>query len=217
MSGAARARRERNVRTLAALAAVFLLPVAVAFCTYYGTAWRPARHVNHGVLILPPRPLPRITLPRVSLDLPGVRPDAASAREHRDGAAASGAPLLGRWSLVYVGGGVCDAACRAALYVMRQTRLALNTDMRRVERVFLVSGGCCARSFLAREHAGLTVLDASGPDAKTLLEELPRPAREHALFVVDPLGNLMMSYDARQDRHGLLEDLKKLLRLSHIG
>jgi len=37
------------------------------------------------------------------------------------------------------------------------------------------------------------------------------------LFVVDPLGNLMMSYDVRGDPHGLLEDLKKLLKLSHIG
>jgi len=27
----------------------------------------------------------------------------------------------------------------------------------------------------------------------------------------------MMSYDARQNPRGLLEDLKKLLRLSHIG
>jgi hypothetical protein len=35
--------------------------------------------------------------------------------------------------------------------------------------------------------------------------------------VVDPLGNLMMSYDARGNPRGLLEDLKKLLRLSHIG
>jgi hypothetical protein len=37
------------------------------------------------------------------------------------------------------------------------------------------------------------------------------------VFVVDPLGNLMMRYDARSDPHGLLEDLRKLLRLSQIG
>ena len=48
-------------------------------------------------------------------------------------------------------------------------------------------------------------------------EGFPAGEREHTLFIVDPLGNLMMSYDARQDPHGLLEDLKKLLRLSHIG
>ena len=47
----------------------------------------------------------------------------------------------------------------------------------------------------------------------------PSPATQRAdtVYVVDPLGNLMMSYDARQDPRGLLEDLKKLLRLSHIG
>ena len=69
----------------------------------------------------------------------------------------------------------------------------------------------------ASEHPGLLALDASGEDARRLLEEFPSPAREHVLFVVDPLGNLMMSYDARRDPHGLLEDLKKLLKLSHIG
>ena len=45
----------------------------------------------------------------------------------------------------------------------------------------------------------------------------PTVQRAHTLFVVDPLGNLMMSYDARQNSRGLLEDLQKLLRLSHIG
>jgi hypothetical protein len=34
---------------------------------------------------------------------------------------------------------------------------------------------------------------------------------------VDPLGNLMMSYSPQAPRKGLLEDLKKLLKLSHIG
>jgi len=203
MSSAASALRAEKKRTLAALAALFLLPLAVAFFTYYGTPWRPAHRVNHGVLILPARTLPQVALPRDG------DPQAA-------GTAAS-AHFRGRWSLVYVGRGACDTPCRGALYVMRQTRLALNNDMTRVERVFLVSGDCCDRSFLASEHPGLLVLDATGADAKPLLEEFPSPGLEHTLFVVDPLGNLMMSYDARRDPHGLLEDLKKLLKLSHIG
>jgi hypothetical protein len=61
------------------------------------------------------------------------------------------------------------------------------------------------------------VLDAQGAPAAPLLQQFPSQQREHTLFVVDPLGNLMMSYDARQNPRGLLEDLKKLLRLSHIG
>jgi hypothetical protein len=199
MNTPARALRARALRTLAALAALFLLPLGLAFFTYYGSAWRPAGRVNHGVLITPARPLPPLTLPRVSL------------------AAAHGAPFRGSWSLVYVGNGACDSACRRALYVMRQTRLALNNDMTRLQRLFLASGDCSACEPLARADPGLDVLDAGGAAATALLREFPSAGREHSLFVVDPLGNLMMSYDVRGDPHGLLEDLKKLLKLSHIG
>jgi hypothetical protein len=204
--------RARNLRTLAVLAALFLLPLALAFFTYYGTDWRPGARVNHGELITPARPLPDVALPRMSLDAatPAAATDSAAPGER--------APLFRkRWSLVYVGGGNCDAACREALYVMRQTRLALNTNMTRVARVFLAVSACCDRAYLAREHSGLEVLDATVPGAEPLLAEFPAAGREHTLFVVDPLGNLVMSYDARQDPRGLLQDLQKLLRLSHIG
>ena len=193
--------RARNLRTLALLAALFVVPLALAFFTYYGTSWRPLARVNHGELIIPARALPASTLAQV---LPAA--PAPTATLFHD-----------KWSLVYVGDGACPDACRQALYVMRQTRLALNTDMTRVARVFLASADCCARELLEHEHAGLLVLDAAGPAAQPLLAQFPAGEREHTLFVVDPLGNLMMSYDARQNPRGLLEDLKKLLRLSHIG
>ena len=182
--------RMRNLRTLALLAALFFLPLLLAFITYYGSPWRPARHVNHGLLITPPVVLPQVFVP-----------DA----------------WQGHWSLVYIGAGECDADCRATLWVMRQTRLALGTDMTRVSRVFLATAPCCDREFLGREHPGLTLLDAATPAAQGLLGAFPRAAREHTLFLVDPLGNLMMSYDARQNPRGLLLDLKNLLRLSQIG
>jgi hypothetical protein len=41
--------------------------------------------------------------------------------------------------------------------------------------------------------------------------------REPSIYVVDPLGNLMMRFDARENPKGLLSDMKKLLKLSHIG
>jgi hypothetical protein len=199
--------RARNLRTLAALAGLFLLPLAIAFVTYYGTDWRPSAHVNHGRLLSPARPLPAVALPRIDLE-------SQAAAEMPD---VTPSPFRKRWSLVYVGAGDCDAACRQALYVMRQTRVALNSDMTRVQRVFLVSRACCDRAFLAREHAGLLVLDAGAPAAEPLLVRFPRADREHTLFIVDPLGNLMMSYDSGANPRGLLEDLKKLLALSHIG
>lgn len=179
--------RARNLRTLGALAALFFLPLAVAFFTYYATSWRPAGSLNHGVLLTP---APRLPMESV---------------------------FRGHWSLVYVGDGGCVAECRQALTVMRQTRLGLNNDMRRVERVFLATANCCARDFLSSQHPGLKVLDAADTAVAAVVREFPGAGRAHTLYIVDPLGNLMMSYDARQNPHGLLEDLKKLLRLSHIG
>jgi hypothetical protein len=189
--------RAQNLRTVAALAALFLVPLAVSFWLYYA-GWSPAKHVNHGELLQPPRPLPVVSLP----------------------AAGGGGPVANvfakRWALVYLGDGRCDSACRRALYVMRQARVALNEDMPRLERVFLATANCCDEAFLTTAYPGLIVLDASGSSASRLLGSFPAD-RGDSVFIVDPLGNLMMRYDARHDPRGLLQDLQLLLRLSHIG
>ncbi len=61
------------------------------------------------------------------------------------------------------------------------------------------------------------MFDASQAAAQPLLAQFPADGRARALYIVDPLGNLMMRYDARLPPKGLLEDLKRLLQLSHIG
>jgi len=215
MSSSPQQLRARNLRTLGGLAAIFFLPLLASFWLYYGTAWRPAGRLNHGELVSPPRPLPIVTLPRIALTgaetLPGQGPRPRE-RSH------PGATLFrSTWTLAYIGEGSCDSSCRQTLYVMRQTRLALGTEMTRVARVFLVTGNCCATAFLAREHAGIIVLDATGTAGEKLLGEFPPQARTHSLYVIDPLGNLMMRYDVRRNPGGLLIDLRKLLELSDIG
>jgi cytochrome oxidase Cu insertion factor (SCO1/SenC/PrrC family) len=191
--------RARNLRTVGALAAIFLLPLLLSFWMYYGNAWRPATRTNHGELIEPLRTLPGAELREAS------------------GAVAPANLFTDKWALAYVGDGACDETCRNALYFMRQTRLSLNNEMTRVARIFLATGGCCDRAFLEREHPGLIVIDATGPEARDLVNAFPQTDRPQSLFVVDPLGNLVMRYDTRDDPKGLLTDLKKLLKLSHIG
>lgn len=180
----------RGRRTLLALAALFFLPVAAAFWMYYASDWRPGGATHHGVLIDPVRPLPELR---------------------------AGATLRGKWTLVYVADGACDADCRHALRVMRQTRLALNADMSRVQRVFLAARGCCGHDFLQREHPGLIVLDAADPGLAGLLAAFGPQRAGTEIFIVDPLGNLVMREDAREDPKYLREDLRRLLKLSHIG
>ena len=188
----------RNFRTVFALGGLFLLPLLLSFWLYYGLHWRPLGTTNHGELIAPLRPLPDVTLP-----------DAGGTRRSR--------VFLGKWTLVYVGDGRCDANCRTTLVFMRQTRLSLNNEMTRVQRVLLAGTGCCDLAYLAAEHPGLLALDASQAVAQPLLAQFPGEGRAQSLYIVDPLGNLMMRYDARLPPKGLLEDLKRLLQLSHIG
>ncbi|MEO8018026.1 MAG: hypothetical protein ABI769_09450 [Pseudomonadota bacterium] len=190
--------RARGRRTLLIVAAMFFLPVAVAFTLYYGKLWRPANSVSMGQLIDPARPL----------TVAGLR--------HADGKPAGADVFAGKWTLLYIGDGRCDEACRTALVFARQSRLALNNEMTRVQRVFLATGNCCANDYFAAEHPGLIAFDASSPEAAALLAQFPEQ-RESTLFIIDPLGNLMMRHDASHTTKDLLSDLKKLLKLSHIG
>jgi cytochrome oxidase Cu insertion factor (SCO1/SenC/PrrC family) len=191
--------RKRNLRTVALLAALFFLPLVFSFYMYYGSDWRPVASTEHGELYRPARPLPQAEL--------------------RDSKGQVGPvnPFSEKWSLVYVGGGACDDACKTSLYFMRQTRLSLNNEMTRMNRFFLATSACCNNEFLDSEHAGLVTLDASGPEGAALVAAFPAADREHSLYIVDPLGNLVMRYDTRENPKGLLDDLKKLLKLSHIG
>jgi hypothetical protein len=183
--------------------ALFFAPLALAFLLYYGgSSWRPSGSTNHGELISPPRPLPSVALPTP------------------DGTSLPAATWRGKWTLLYVGDGRCDGRCRAALTLMRQTRLALNKDMTRVQRVFLATGNCCDRAYLDAEHRGLAVALADNDVGATLLAAFPdaQPGIEGFIYVIDPLGNLMMRHlPEPPPAEGLLEDLRKLLKLSHIG
>jgi cytochrome oxidase Cu insertion factor (SCO1/SenC/PrrC family) len=184
------AARATGRRKLLVIAALFFLPLALSFAMYYGNLWRPAASSNHGTLLSPV-----VALESVPGDL----------------------SLRDKWSLIYVGDGACDQACKDTLAFGRQVRLSLNNEMTRVQRVFLATGNCCDSSYLQREHAGLVVSDLSREGGARLLAQFPANDRANTLFIVDPLGNLLMRYDAREPPKGLQSDLKKLLKLSHIG
>ena len=201
------AQDSRNRKFLVALALLFFTPLAVSFYMYYGPeGWRPAKHVNRGDLIDPARPLPEVSLAVAARNADHqTKPDF----------------LKGKWTLLYYGAGTCSALCRTDLYNTRQIRIALNRDMDRVQRVFLAEGECCDWPFLETEHPDLLTVRAT-PEAAPLLALLPvvdgvAPLQADRVYLIDPLGNLMMSYAPNARPKGLLEDIKRLLGLSHVG
>ena len=191
--------RRTGRRQLLLVASLFFVPLAAAAFLYFYSGWRPPLGVAHGELIDPPRPLPA-----VALALPG-------------GGTAAADVLLGHWSLVHVVTGPCDEHCLAALAQLRQVRLALDKDAPRVQRALLHDGACCAPGAPAAEP-DLLVLGAAGPEGAAFRALFP-PATDggNGIYIVDPHGNLMMSYPATGAARGLLKDLERLLRLSSIG
>ena len=199
-----RAHDRRQRRLLIVLALMFFAPLGLAFYLYYGHGtWHPGGHVNAGDLIQPARPLPSLSLPLW-------------------GSGTTDPNFLKRkWTFLYVAAGPCAEACRTRLYGTRQVRLALDRDMNRVQRVFVADPDCCDARWLHEQHPDLITIGA-GAAATPLLTLLPGRdgatlAAAPRVYLIDPLGNLMMSYAADAKAKGMLEDMKRLLRLSSIG
>ena len=179
------------------LASVFLGPLLVAFVFYYGEiGWRPESSTANGQLINPPRLLPDMPL------LPNATGESPRFR--------------GKWSLVIFGDGDCDENCRTRLHETRQVRKVLNRDQDRVQRVLYVTGGSLDTDFIKTEHPGLVVIEKNAPVAKALLEAIS-DRQSGDVFLVDPIGNLMMRFPRDTGMKGIHTDLKQLLKLSRIG
>ncbi len=186
-------RRRRGRLTLALLALVCVAPVLASYLAYY--VWPPGGRVNHGAL-LTPAPLPEAVLP-------GMAGQPALDRED----------LRGHWTLLYVGTGACGGPCEAALYTMRQARLAQADEMERVERVWLVTDAERPPASVLERHDGLRVAQA----ADAWLAQLPGATAGAHIFLVDPLGNVMMRFPDPADPKGVLRDLQRLLKYSPLG
>jgi hypothetical protein len=182
--------RKRNRRTLWLLVAVCAAPIIASYIAY--NFWHPAAHVNYGTLI-EPRPLPDAEL--VTLDGKGFRLSA----------------LKGEWVLLTSAAADCNGTCRQRLVYMRQVRLAQGRESERIERVWIVSDGRAPGARVLAEHPGLHVVR---DPRSALLSALPAEAGAEHIYVVDPLGNLMMRFPADPDPRRMLKDVARLLRHS---
>ncbi|MEM6818256.1 MAG: hypothetical protein AAF578_05665 [Pseudomonadota bacterium] len=169
------------------LALVFFGPLVVAIALYFGGGMKDAQ-VNYGTLIEPP-----ITL---------------EAKQHFD------LGVRGRWTLLYVGRQTCDEECQNALVDIRQIRLATGREIDRIER--MVWTEVPLGSTILDEHPGLVALTPTSETATALERALLQLDAGH-IYIIDPIGNIILEYTTNPDRKALLKDLRKLLKLSRIG
>lgn len=132
-------------------------------------------------------------------------------------------PLHGKWILLYIAPGPCDEACHENLYRMRQIRLAVGRYTHNLERVWMTDAE--NKSDLDRllaEYDGTLVLDMGRHAAAIQPEdfrydEAANVLEDDSLYLLDPLGNLVMRYRADAEPLQIIKDLNKLLKASRIG
>jgi len=123
------------------------------------------------------------------------------------------AALKGKWVLVQFDGGACDTACERKHYFMRQVRRAQGREMPRVERLWLLTDNVPPRAGLLAALEGAVITPAGAAAAEFPAE---RSVADH-IYLVDPLGNLMMRFPADPDPSRVIKDLKHLLKVSGFG
>ncbi len=184
----------RSRRTILLVAAACLAPVVASYAVYY--FYPRSAQVNYGTL-LEVAPAPAIE---------GVQEDGTPFRL---------VDLRGRWVLLAAGTAGCDAACERALYAMRQAHTMQGKERDRIVRVWLDAGGAPPTPQLRQQHPGLLI--ALAPIG--MIRSLPvgQPPAQPGIWLIDPLGNLVLSYPADPDIKGLARDLTRLLQASRIG
>ena len=189
------------------LGLLFMMPAFVAWVMHNSSeeGWRPEGTTNTGVLVHPARPL-------------------AFPADLMIGDVPANDYLQGKWTLLYIGDGDCDEVCNKNIYNMRQVNIAQNENMKRVQRLYLSRGEALSPALgelLEKEYPKMEVALFTDTQVQQLapdfmIEDVSMEGAER-VYIIDPLGNLMMYYPADADPGGMLKDLKKLLKYSKIG
>lgn len=183
----------RSRRTLWLVAAVCIAPFIASFTAYY--FYQPEGRVNYGEL------MQAKLLPRAALTL-------------TDGGEFSLQQLEGKWLFVVVDDAACDAYCEKKLWQIRQIRKTQGKYPERIERVWLVTGQGQPAERLRGEFEGTWMVRAGS----AVLDALPYAgARTDHIYLVDPLGNLVLRYPRDADPSRIRKDIERLLKISRIG
>jgi hypothetical protein len=172
---------------------VFVGPLLLAAWMYFGQSWQPAGRTNHGLLLDP--------IVSVWDELPSS-PLMAESADH--------------WLMIYANAAPCDAECRESLHLLRQSRLVLGNKMTRVLRVFLHGDSPPDKVFLEKQHQGLITIRDDGL-FRLLTESTSGALMPGGIYLVDPLGNLVMYFSPDLDPGDMVDDIKHLLEFSRIG
>lgn len=192
--------------TLTLLVAIFVLPIVIAWFMYEHPNSVEEKKLNFGELITPP----------FSISLLKLYNDKGSLLKYKTIA-------NGKWTLLLLNPGPCDKDCEKKLFFLRQIQRASGKNRDRVQRIVLSYLGAQSRQLtetIQRHYKKTEILLTD----KNQFEKIIKHHINHAyatepgtVYIIDPFGNVIISYKRNNDPMNIYKDLKRLLRLSQIG
>lgn len=181
----------RRSVALWSLALVVLLPLAATL--FVGLVLHPGGRPPYGELVRPQRPVPDLRLRTL------------------DGRPFDLRDLSGYWLMVVAAPAACDDACQHLLYDMRQFYLGAGNDQYRVARIWLITDDAPVNAGVLAPAAGTVMLRADPAQLRRWLAPGPSQSLQGPMWLVDPLGHLMLRFAAGFDPVRALPVFNKLL------
>lgn len=188
-----------------------LAPVIAALLVYFNPEWRPSGGANYGALIEPQRPIPSAAdLPLTTLD--GQPFDLSS--------------LKGKWIIAAADVAECPESCARKLFILRNSHASQGKHVERLARVwFITDDGPVPEKVLEAYKGAVMVRVNPLVLEKFLLGKTPagqslvqaRSELAPPMWIIDPLGNLILQYPPVADPELFRKELRKLLQNSRIG
>jgi len=188
---------------LVIIAAMFLLPLLLAWFMYSGAIeYRPASTRNFGELVVPPVPIRWEDT--VLIAGPGeMFSDAVQAfNDH--------------WVILYDVPEPCQENCVHEVSALRQIHRASGRNQSRVRIALLTpgTGTTEASDTLRGIYSKFHLIHDTAGKLRIALDQASQ--RTPGAYLIDPLGNIMMAYEAGADPNDLKQDLKRLLTWSKL-
>jgi len=184
--------------SLLIIVAIFIMPLAAAYLMYSGSIdYDPVETRNLGTLVEPPVPV----------DLAALEPqrsDSASLSELND-----------HWVVLHHLPDPCAEPCVDAVTSLRQVHRSTGRNQSRIRLLLVAEQRNPELTESLQSIYPSFYLALSSPDLAAKIKDVPQ-ADAGSTYLIDPLGNIMMSYAAGFDPNDLKKDLKRLLTWSKL-
>jgi cytochrome oxidase Cu insertion factor (SCO1/SenC/PrrC family) len=201
-SNNALANNKKNPYTVWFVVLSFLVPVVLAYIMYFFVDVK--SFSNHGEILNP-------IVSVVDFKLKNESGEVIAKDE-----------LTHKWTMISFLGKDCDERCARRLYDTRQIHTSLGKDQDRLRRMFVHLEPAGKELTVLSTKIHPKVMHVNG-DNDFIIDALGKNIHDgmgitsNEVYIMDPLGNVMMRFTQEQPDKDILTDLKKLLKVSQIG